>query len=46
MATAGTIDKALFDALPAAPEKTVVPTGKQSEAAAKLLSEKWAAAVQ
>nr|WP_241983416.1 extracellular solute-binding protein [Cryobacterium tagatosivorans] len=46
MAAAGTIDAALFDELPKAPTSTVVPTGKQSEAAAKLLGEKWAAAVQ
>ena len=46
MAKAGTIDTALFDALPTAPETTVVPTGTQSAAAAKLLGEKWAAAVQ
>lgn len=46
MASAGTIDAALFDALPKAPETTVVPSGKQSETAAKLLGETWAAAVQ
>jgi len=46
MAEAGTIDTALFDALPAAPEVTVVPTKEQSETAATLLGKKWAAAVQ
>ncbi|MEO6199612.1 MAG: extracellular solute-binding protein [Cryobacterium sp.] len=46
MAAAGTIDKAMSDALPAAPTETVVPTGEQSATAAKLLGEKWAAAVQ
>lgn len=46
MAAAGTIDEALFAALPETPEVTVVPTAKQSEAAATLLGEKWAAAVQ
>lgn len=46
MATAGTIDKALFSALPQAPKDTVVPTGEQSKAAATLLGAKWAAAVQ
>ena len=46
MTTAGTIDKALAAALPAAPEKSVVPTAAQSDAAGKLLGDKWAAAVQ
>lgn len=46
MAEAGTIDEALFDALPEAPEETLVPSAEQSEAAAELLGEKWAAAVQ
>lgn len=46
MITAGTIDKALADALPAAPAETVVPTEAQSKAAGALLGEKWAAAVQ
>jgi putative spermidine/putrescine transport system substrate-binding protein len=46
MAEAGTIDEDLFAALPEAPEETVVPTAEQSEAAATLLGEKWAAAVQ
>ncbi len=46
MAEAGTIDQALFDALPETPEETVVPTAEQSEAAGTLLGEKWAAAVQ
>lgn len=46
MAEAGTIDQALFDALPETPEETVVPTAEQSEAAGALLGEKWAAAVQ
>ncbi|TFC57601.1 ABC transporter substrate-binding protein [Cryobacterium sp. TMB1-7] len=46
MAAEGTIDADLFDALPAVPDTTVVPTAAQSEAAATLLGEKWAAAVQ
>jgi putative spermidine/putrescine transport system substrate-binding protein len=46
MAEAGTIDADLFDALPETPDSTVVPTADQSEAAATLLGEKWAAAVQ
>lgn len=46
MAEAGTIDTDLFDALPETPADTVVPTAEQSEAAATLLGEKWATAVQ
>ncbi|MFF3025736.1 ABC transporter substrate-binding protein [Microbacterium sp. NPDC057944] len=46
MTEAGTIDKDLLAKLPEAPEKTVVPTEKQSADAGKLLGEKWAAAVQ
>ncbi|TFD68793.1 ABC transporter substrate-binding protein [Cryobacterium ruanii] len=46
MAAAGTIETELFDALPQAPSDTVVPTEDQSTAAATLLGEKWAAAVQ
>jgi putative spermidine/putrescine transport system substrate-binding protein len=46
MAEAGTIDTDLFEALPETPDTTVVPTIEQSEAAATLLGEKWAAAVQ
>ncbi|TDW30816.1 ABC transporter substrate-binding protein [Cryobacterium psychrophilum] len=46
MQAAGTIDTALFDALPQTPDTTVVPTEAQSAAAATLLGEKWAAAVQ
>jgi putative spermidine/putrescine transport system substrate-binding protein len=46
MIAAGTIDQALADALPKAPEETVVPTEAQSSAAGTLLGEKWAAAVQ
>jgi putative spermidine/putrescine transport system substrate-binding protein len=46
MVTAGTIDKALADALPKAPSESVVPTEAQSTEAGKLLGEKWAAAVQ
>lgn len=45
MAEAGTIDQDLFDALPASPEETVVPTEAQSTAAGELLGAKWAAAV-
>lgn len=46
MVANGEIDQALYAALPAAPEDTVVPTAAQSEAAAALLGERWAAAVQ
>ena len=46
MTKAGTIDKTLAAALPAAPKETVVPTEAQSSAAGTLLGEKWAAAVQ
>ncbi|WP_294180992.1 ABC transporter substrate-binding protein [uncultured Schumannella sp.] len=46
MAAAGTIDEALWNALPETPETTVVPTAAQSEAAGVLLGEMWAAAVQ
>jgi putative spermidine/putrescine transport system substrate-binding protein len=46
MTKAGTIDAALAAKLPAAPGKSVVPTAAQSDAAGKLLGEKWAAAVQ
>lgn len=46
MADAGTIDAELYDALPPVPAETVVPTPEQSEAGSKLLSEKWATAVQ
>ncbi|GAB2829866.1 extracellular solute-binding protein [Alpinimonas psychrophila] len=46
MASAGTIDATLFAALPATPKVTVVPSAKQSAAAATLLGEKWAAAVK
>jgi putative spermidine/putrescine transport system substrate-binding protein len=46
MAAAGTIDEALFAALPVVEGETVVPTAEQSEAAGTLLGEKWAAAVQ
>lgn len=46
MTKAGTIDAAAAGKLPVAPEKSVVPTGAQSDAAGKLLGEKWAAAVQ
>jgi putative spermidine/putrescine transport system substrate-binding protein len=46
MVEAGTIDEDLYKALPEAPEETVVPTQEQSDAAATLLGEKWASAVQ
>jgi putative spermidine/putrescine transport system substrate-binding protein len=46
MTKAGTIDKALAAALPTAPAESVVPTTAQSDAAGKLLGDKWAAAVQ
>ncbi|MCX6503098.1 MAG: extracellular solute-binding protein [Microbacterium sp.] len=46
MTEAGTIDETLAAALPAVPEKTVVPTEAQSTDAGTLLGEKWASAVQ
>jgi putative spermidine/putrescine transport system substrate-binding protein len=46
MTKAGTIDAAAAAKLPTAPEKSVVPTGGQSDAAGKLLGQKWAAAIQ
>jgi len=46
MVDAGTIDDELYDALPEAPEETVVPSQEQSDAAATLLGENWASAVQ
>ena len=45
MTKAGTIDTTLADALPKAPAETLVPSEAQSDAAGKLLGEKWAAAV-
>lgn len=45
MTKAGTIDSALAGALPKAPAETLVPSEAQSDAAGKLLGEKWAAAV-
>lgn len=46
MVEKGEIDEALYAALPEAPAETVVPTAEQSEAAAALLGEQWASAVQ
>lgn len=46
MTKAGTIDAALAAKLPTAPATSVVPTAAQSDAAGKLLGEKWAAAIQ
>jgi putative spermidine/putrescine transport system substrate-binding protein len=46
MTKAGTIDAALAAKLPTAPTDSVVPTAAQSDAAGKLLGDKWAAAVQ
>ncbi|NYD67511.1 ABC transporter substrate-binding protein [Agromyces atrinae] len=45
MIDAGTIDQALADALPEAPDETVVPTEAQSTDAGTLLGANWAAAV-
>ncbi|UIN31241.1 ABC transporter substrate-binding protein [Microbacterium binotii] len=45
MQAAGTLDEKLAAALPATPDKTVVPTEQQSTDAGTLLGEKWAAAV-
>jgi len=46
MVDAGEIDEALYAALPEAPADTVVPSAEQSDAAATLLGELWATAVQ
>ncbi|HEU5223977.1 MAG TPA: ABC transporter substrate-binding protein [Candidatus Lumbricidophila sp.] len=46
MAKAGTIDKALYEKLPAAPTDAVLPTKEQSKKAGETITEKWAAAVQ
>jgi putative spermidine/putrescine transport system substrate-binding protein len=46
MTKAGTVDAASAAKLPAAPQTSVVPTGAQSDAAGKLLGEKWAAALK
>ena len=46
MVEAGEIDEALYAALPEAPAETVVPSAEQSDAAATLLGERWATAVQ
>ncbi|WP_062201890.1 ABC transporter substrate-binding protein [Demequina salsinemoris] len=45
MSEAGTLDQDLWDALPEVPAETFVPTAEQSDAAATLLGDKWAAAV-
>ena len=46
MTKAGTVDAAAAAKLPTAPATSVVPTGAQSDAAGKLLGQKWATAVQ
>jgi putative spermidine/putrescine transport system substrate-binding protein len=45
MAEAGTLNQELWDALPAIPETTVVPSADQSGAAGELLGAEWASAV-
>lgn len=45
MADAGTLDLALWEALPATPETILIPTAEQSAAAGALLGDTWAAAV-
>jgi putative spermidine/putrescine transport system substrate-binding protein len=45
MTKAGTINKQLWDALPAVPATTVVPTSEQSKTAGVLLGNKWASTV-
>lgn len=45
MEAAGTLDLTLWNALPAVPATIVVPTSDQATAAATLLGQKWAAAV-
>lgn len=46
MVDAGEIDEEFYAALPEAPADTVVPSAEQSDAAATLLGERWATAVQ
>lgn len=45
MTDAGTVDSGALDAVGALPEELVTPTTEQSDAAAALLSQKWAAAI-
>jgi putative spermidine/putrescine transport system substrate-binding protein len=45
MQEAGTIDEALWSALPETPARTLVPSEEQSKAAGELLGTTWAAAV-
>ena len=45
MVKAGTIDRAAYDALPAAPHDIVLPTNKQNTSGARYLSENWAKVV-
>lgn len=45
MVDAGTVDQDALDAVGELPEDLVTPTTEQSEAAAALLAEKWAAAI-
>jgi putative spermidine/putrescine transport system substrate-binding protein len=45
MVKAGTIDKALYNALPKVEGKPVIPTNEQTEKAASYLSDNWAKAV-
>ncbi|GAB3139552.1 ABC transporter substrate-binding protein [Marisediminicola antarctica] len=45
MVDAGTVDQGALDAVGELPEDLVTPTTEQSEAAAALLAEKWAAAI-
>jgi putative spermidine/putrescine transport system substrate-binding protein len=45
MVAAGTIDQALYDALPAVAGTPVIPTNEQTEAMAAYLAENWAKAV-
>ena len=45
-ASVATMNGAVYAALPEAPADTVVPSSEQSDAAAALLGEKWATAVQ
>ncbi len=45
MVDAGTVDQAALDAVGAMPEDLVQFTAEQTEAAAALLAEQWAAAI-
>ena len=45
MVTAGTVDKTALDSVGELPQERVTPTPAQTDAANKLLAEKWAAVI-